>query len=111
MGKANGDLSDFYNRMGWGQAPLKDTAWMATQHAKEEMRGKNTGQGLMPLLLSVSEKMDHSGSPSHLFDRQLKSHHLGVPVVAQWLTNPTRKNEVAGSISGLAQWVKDPALP
>ena len=40
----------------------------------------------------------------------LKYLFLGVPVVAQWLKNPTRNHEVVGSIPGLAQWVKDPVL-
>ena len=35
----------------------------------------------------------------------------GVPVVAQWLTNPTRNHEVEGSVLALAQWVNDPPLP
>ena len=35
---------------------------------------------------------------------------MGVPVMAQWLTNPTKNQEVSGSFPGLAQWFKDPAF-
>ena len=31
--------------------------------------------------------------------------------MAQWLANPTRNHEVAGSIPSLDQLVKDPVLP
>ena len=32
-------------------------------------------------------------------------------MVAQWLMNPTRNDEVEGLIPGFIQWVKDPGLP
>ena len=42
---------------------------------------------------------------------ELKIERTRVPVMAQWLTNPIRNDEVVGWIPGLAQWVDDPALP
>ena len=43
--------------------------------------------------------------------RRNKEENKGVPIVVQWLTNPTRNHEVEGSVPALAQWVNDPALP
>ena len=54
---------------------------------------KNVGGG--DLIRSTSFKSKHSGS----------SHHGTAE------TNLTVNYEVVGSIPGLAQWVKDPALP
>ena len=36
---------------------------------------------------------------------------IEVPIVAQWLPNPTRTHEDNGSIPGPVQWIKDLLLP
>ena len=41
-----------------------------------------------------------------LNSRKLRRSHRGAPEM-----NPTRKHDVSGLIPGLAQWVKDLALP
>ena len=50
----------------------------------------------------VRSPLSHNGNS--LF---FKKSFTGVPVVAQYVKNPTGVYEVAGSIPGLTQWVKD----
>ena len=57
------------------------------------------------LLLRLFPWVMNSGQFSHS-----KIPPFGVPIMARWLTNPTRNHEVVGSIPGLAHWVKDLAL-
>ena len=55
--------------------------------------------------------MQQPNEYTDLFQFQFKKLKKGVHIVAQWLTNPTRNHEIAGSIPSLAQRVTDPALP
>ena len=41
----------------------------------------------------------------------MKSTLAGVSIVAHQVKNPTSIHENVGLIHGLAQWIKDPALP
>ena len=50
------------------------------------------------------------GQSPKAIEMKAKINQCGIPNMAQWLTNPTRNHEVAGSIPGLAQWIKDLAL-
>uniref|UniRef100_A0A4X1VXD3 Gamma-interferon-inducible protein 16 n=1 Tax=Sus scrofa TaxID=9823 RepID=A0A4X1VXD3_PIG len=62
--------------------------------------------------LALSGEKRQLRSVIHSFIKVIKARPAsGVPVAAQWLTNPTRNHEVAGSVPALAQWVNDPTLP
>ena len=50
--------------------------------------------------LNTVSLVPQADSPDSFWNQ---STFLGVPIVAQWLTNPTSMHEDAGSIPGLAQ--------
>ena len=79
---------------------LQDSVLWATQIQK----------ALNPLL-KESYHLIQQSTLGHISKKSSNSkRYMGVPVMAQWLMNPTRNREVVGLIPGLAQWVKDLSL-
>ena len=75
----------------------KDTYKLKWQDGKKIFYSNGQGKKAGVAIL-ISDKID------------FKMKAIAVPIMAQWLTNPTRNHEVTGSTPGLTQWVKDPAL-
>ena len=59
---------------------------------------------------STQNKKRISKTQQQNHDELIKNWAKRVPVMAQWLTNPTSNHEVVGSSLGLAQWVNNLAL-
>ena len=77
--------------------------------AKEEL-GKSTKRASAVIGNILFLKLVGGRAERRVYKVFFKNNNQAVPIMAQWLTNRTKIHEDVGSIPGLNQWVKDPAL-
>ena len=79
-------------------------------------RRRSNGQKAHEKMLNITNYKRNANqnynevSPQPVRMAIIKSLQIGVPIVAQWLTNPTSVHEDTTSVPDLAQWFKDLAL-
>ena len=72
--------------------------------------GGSLAQKLLCAMGMAKKKKKKKGISGLQRTKKTLKENAGVPVVAQWLMNPTRNHEVGGSIPAFVQWVKYPTL-
>ena len=108
--KLNASYSILCQSCGYWPIALSPVSHVLRAHSQSQAQGSPKTEVLFFIVISPGNS-SLLCFPLFAAMWPLKKSLPGVPVMAQWLTNPTRTDEVAGLIPGLTHGVKDPALP